>query len=230
MPQPTATTAAHSVTYTTEADLIGRVKAAQDSDALKTLVTSNTGIYLDIVNRYSSVYPNTIRRDDLYDDHLFNIYRFILDYDPTRGTKLSTYIGNRTDWMCKVMLKQDQRNPVRSGTYGPSGAMSLGTVGDTYITTQGDSITLADETPEACVVDVADKDLKLEEVLAAAWGLCEDKRFIEILMLRHFNISGQTSLSWRQIGEKLDLSHEQCRKIYNVGMATIKQHLRERAA
>lgn len=213
--------------------LINRVKTEQDSEALTTLVNSHTGLYLKVVSRYAAAYPNVIKRDDLADDRLFNIYRFILDYDPDRGTKLSTYIGDRTDWMCRTLLKQDERNPVRAGTYGPSGAMSLGSVGDTYTTAHGESITLADETDETRVVEVADRDLRLEDVLAAAWRVCEDKRFISILTYRHFNEgdpNGQTCLSWRQIGEKLGLSHEACRKIYWHNLAIVKAHIKERAA
>lgn len=213
-----------------EADLIAKVKTTQDSSALSTLVNNNTGIYLDVVNRYATAYPNTIRRADLSDDKLFNIYTFILDYDATRGTKLSTYIGNRTDWMCKGLLKQDQRNPIRSGTYGPSGAMSLGTVSDTYTTEQGDNITLVDTTPAADVTAIVDKDLRLEDIITTAWAVCEDSRFVSILSYRHFNLSGQSSLSWRQIGEKMGLSHERVRNIYNTNLGIVKRHLSSRAA
>ncbi len=215
----------------TEADLISRIKTAQDSEALTTLANQHTGIYTKVVDQYASAYPHTIRRDDLLDDRLTNLWNFISDYEPSRGTKLGTYIGNRTDWMCKTLLKQEKRNPVRAGTYGPSGAHSLGTVGDTYVTEQGASITLADETADADVAAMADKDLKLEEVMAAAYAICEDKRFITILGHRHFNTSanGQTSLSWRQIGEKMDLSHERVRVIYNQNMTIVRAHLRDRA-
>lgn len=222
------TTAHQSITYTTEADLIGLVKDKRDSDATAALITANTGIYLTIVDRYATAYPNTIRRNDLADDKLFNIYRFILDYDPTRGTKLSTYIGDRTSWMCKTLLKQDVRNPVRAGTYGPSGAMML--ADDTYTTEGGQSHTLVDESAEADVAAVVDKDMRIEDIMAAAWGVCEDKRFAEILGYRHFNHPGPTSLSWRQIGEKMSISHERARTLYHEGMALVKQHLKDRVA
>lgn len=224
MPPLTTTTASNAVTYTTEADLIGRVQVAKDSDALTALASQHTGIYLSVVNRYASAYPNTIRREDLADDKLFNIYRFILDYDPAKGTKLCTYIGNRTDWMCKTLLKQDTLNPVRSGTYGPSGAMCI--QGDSYTTERGTSVVLADESSDADVIDIADKDLQIEDVLAAAQSLCPDSRFAAILTYRHFQLNGQTCLSWRQIGERLNLSHEACRKIYWHNLGIVREHLR----
>lgn len=235
---PLASSSRVSVDYTRPSaedtsTLINRVKTAQDSDAFTTLANSHTGLYLKVVSKYAATYPNVIRRDDLADDRLFNLYRFILDYDPSRGTKLSTYIGDRTDWMCRTLLKQNERNPVRAGTYGPSGAMSLGSVGDTYTTAQGESITLADEAEDVSVVDVADRDLRLQDVIATAWRVCKDARFISILQYRHLHEgdpTGQTSLSWRQIGQRIGISHEMARRIYWTNLALVKAHIKDRAA
>lgn len=214
-----------------EVELIEKVKAKQDSEALTVLVNSNTGIYLDVVNRYAAAYPNTIRKSDLTDDKMFNIYKFILDYDPSKGSKLSTYVSNRTHWLCKTLLKQDRENPVKSGTYGPSGAMNIDFMTEQfYGMTQQDSIVLADESKEAQVVEEADKDLKIEEVVAAAWRVCTDSRFVSILNYRHFNDGTKTSLSWREIGDLMGLSHEACRKIYNTNIALVKTHIADRAA
>ena len=208
-----------------EPELIDLIKSKQDSAALVLLADRHAGIYMSVVGRYSECYPNTIKREDLADDRLFNIHRFILDYDSKRGTKLSTYIGDRTDWMCKGFLKKDRENPIASGTYGPSGAIGLTIGGDTYATPTGCEISLVDESASAKVVEVADRELQTEAIITAAREVVKDKRFVSILGYRHFNPQGKTSLSWRQIGEKVNLSHEGCRKIYNVNLAVIKRHL-----
>lgn len=210
----------------TEADLIALVKTKQDSTAFTTLADRHAGIYLSVINRYADCYPNAINRRDLEDDRMFNIHRFILDYDPARGTKLSTYIGDRTDWMCKGLLKRDRENPISAGTYGPSGAIALTIGGDTYATATGAEISLVDESPASHVVEVANRDIQIEEALKAAENVVEDKRFASILHLRHFNDEGgPTSLSWRQIGMKVGLSHEGARKLYNANLAVVKKHL-----
>lgn len=209
----------------TEADLINLVKTKQDSPALVTLAERHAGIYLSIVARYSDSYPNTISRRDLEDDRLFNIHRFICDYDSTRGTKLSTYIGDRTNWMCLGMLKRERENPIAAGTYGPSGAIGLTIGGDTYATPTGSEITLMDESPAAQVVEIANRELQTEEVMTAAREVVPDKRFASILHYRHFNDTGPTSLSWRKIGEKIGLSHEMARRIYHTNLPVVKRHL-----
>lgn len=208
-----------------ESELISLVKTKQDSAALVMLADRHAGIYMSVVGRYSECYPNTVKREDLADDRLFNIHRFILDYDSSRGTKLSTYIGDRTDWMCKGLLKKDRENPISAGTYGPSGAIGLTIGGDTYATPTGSEITLMDESASARVVDIADRELQTEAVLTAAREVVKDKRFVSILGYRHFNSPGKTSLSWRQIGEKMNLSHEQSRKIYYANLVIVKRHL-----
>lgn len=225
------TSAPLSRTYATEVDLalIQRVKTEQDSEALTQLAAGTSGVYLSIVNRYASVYPNTIRREDLADDRLFNLYRFILDYDPTRGCKLSTYIGDRTHWMCKTLLKQDAQNPIRAGTYGPSGALTFGTLGDTYTTETGESVTLANEALDGDVVEAADKDLRLEDVMEAAMQV-PDKRFAQILALRCLQPDRRIPMAWREIGERIGMSHECARAIYNRNIAVIRKRLGERAA
>lgn len=207
-----------------ESTLISRVKERQDSEALTTLVNANTGIYLGVVNRYAHVYPNVIKQPDLADDKLFNIYRFILDYNPDKGTKLSTWISTRTDYMCKEYLKRGERNPITSGTYGPGGPVRFDESGDTFTTPAGTPVTLKDEGSGGKVVEAVDRDMRIEDILAAAREVCEDKRFEAIIRFRFLG-SPKVCLSWREIGEKLGVSHETCRKIYFLNLAIVKAHL-----
>lgn len=212
----------------TESDLIARVKGAQDSAALTALVHANSGIYFSVVNRYAAAYPNVIKKDDMDDEKMLHIWTFVKAYDPTRGTKLSTFVHDRTDYLCKTMLREGSRDPLM-GAGTPSGVMHFDQSMDTFATTAGTNVTLIDESDTAQVVETANHDLALEEVLAAAWSVCEDKRFVPILNHRHFSAPGVT-MSWREIGEKVGLSHEGARKVYNVNMNLVRTYLKEKAA
>lgn len=204
-----------------ESDLINRVKIESDSLALTTLVQHHTGIYFNVINRYAQAYPSAISKGDLSDDSLLNIYHFVLDYDPTRRTKLSTYIHQRTDYLCRGLLSDSRQNPTAIKSYGPSGAMPL--MDDHYETSNGGFITLIDESADAQVVDNVSRDTCVDDVVAAASCVCADRRFLTILRHRH---SGD--LSWRQIGIKMGLSHEMARRIYHVNMPVVKAHLAAR--
>ncbi len=208
-----------------ESDLIARVKNEQDSNALLALVNRHTGMYFSVVNRYAASYPNAVRVRDLDDDKLFNFYTFILAFDPSRGMKLSTYIGDRTDYLCKTLLKRDERNPISPGTYASTGAMPLDSNEDTYTTTDGGRVTLEDQSPG--VVDTANRELGVEEIRSVAAQVCTDPRFDQILQCRHFGPNHQV-MSWREVGKRVNMSHENARKIFNSNIETIKIHLGER--
>lgn len=205
-----------------EADLIARVKTEQDSHALVELVQRHSGIYFTVVNRYASAYPSVIKARDLDDEKLFNLYQFICAYDPTRGTKLSTYIGDRTDYLCKVMLRKEAHNPIAPSPYAATGVAPLETDDDTFQTTNGSFVTLEDESPG--VVEQANQDISMEAVRSAAHEVCTDKRFDLILKWRHFAPTHDT-MSWRDIGQRLHLSHEGARQIYLDNLALVKAHL-----
>ncbi len=206
----------------TEADLISRVKVGRDSAALLTLVGRHTGFYFSVVNRYASAYPNVIKARELDDDKLFNIDRFVCDYDATRGTKLSTYICDRTDYLCKTLLKRDERNPLSAHGYVASGAPWTDRGEDTYVTADGRPMTLEDESVSSCVTEVANAHLGVEDIRRAASEVCTDQRFVQILDCRHGEGHG---MSWRATAEKVHLSHEGCRKLYLHNLALVKAHL-----
>ncbi len=210
---------------TPESDLIARVKTDADSAALLTLISRHTGIYFGVVNRYAAAYPNAIKARDLDDDKLFNIYTFVQAFDPTRGMKLSTYICDRTDYLCKTLLKRDERNPLSPGTYAATGSMPIDSfVQEGYSSTYGQSVALEDQSSASRVVDTANTDIGIETIRTTAAEVCEDKRFLEILEYRHLNAS-QNTLSWRQIGARMSLSHEACRKVYYHNLELVKAHL-----
>jgi DNA-directed RNA polymerase sigma subunit (sigma70/sigma32) len=205
-----------------ESDLITRVKTEQDSTALVELVQRHSGIYFTVVNRYASAYPNTIHARDLDDEKLFNLYRFICAYEPGRGTKLSTYIGDRTDYMCRGLLKKGARDPISAGPYAGTGMAPLDVDDDTYQVTNGGFVTLEDEQTD--VVQTTNRDIGIDEVRRAAAEVCTDKRFDLILKWRHFSPDHET-MSWREVGKRLHVSHEHARQIYFDNLALVKAHL-----
>ena len=90
--------------------------------------------------------------------------------DPARGKTLCGYIHDRTDYLCKGILRKDERNPVSAGAYLSSGAAPLDRDDDTYATNNGGHATLTDESPGAQVAEVANLDLGIEDIRRAAGG------------------------------------------------------------
>lgn len=196
--------------------LITLIKENNDSAAMTELVNRHTGIYFGVVQKYAATYPSIINYDDLKDDKMFNIYRFVTDYDPSKNTKFSTYIHDRAEWLCKGLLKDDGR---------PTHLAARRT---DYLdaATPGTDTMLTDTTATGNVEKAADKELSLESILTEASAV-RDKRFVTILRWRHFHLPAP--LTWREIGAKLSLTHERARQIYNEHIDIVRRHLTEKA-
>lgn len=80
--------------------LVLKVKETGDNNALLTLINSNTGLFLSIVDSYLPDNQFPIQKNDLRDSKDFYIYKSVMSYDPSRGMKFSTYLGQDVKWKC----------------------------------------------------------------------------------------------------------------------------------
>ena len=85
-----------------DSQLIKEVKSNNDSKALEELIHRHTGIYCEIVNRYN--YMPQLEKNELINDKIYNIYQYILKYNESKNTKLSTYIGECVKYECMDIL------------------------------------------------------------------------------------------------------------------------------
>ena len=97
----------------TDYQLIESVKnqSTASNQNLAEIIDRHSGIFLDIVNSYVPDNSNLIRKTDLIEEKNFYIYQAVLKYDPDRGTKFSTYLGNETKWMCLNLYNKNKKNP-----------------------------------------------------------------------------------------------------------------------
>lgn len=84
-------------------DLINKVKETNDSSAMNELIQRHTGVYITIAQQYSYL-SNKIQLEELKDDIVYNIHQWIGKYDPERGMKFGTYVGQMTKYMCLDLL------------------------------------------------------------------------------------------------------------------------------
>lgn len=188
----------------TDFELITQVREKQDSAAISELVNRHTGIYVDVVNRYSS---NSYFRargnvDDIKEDKFFNIYKWALKYDPSRPTEsgkpmqFGTYVGDMTDYLC--------RNIMHRGTASVTFNEDTAPTNDTSVT------------------DTAEKDSNIETILEQVKG-SDSEMFKKIFKLR---FCGKKPLSWRAIASRVDMSHEGVRKVYNKHIGAVREYLK----
>ena len=85
-------------------------KNKKTEDSLQELIGRHTGIYLDIVNKYTQN-GNLTNKLDLIDEKDYNIYQAALKYEGDRGTKFPTFLGNETKWICLNKYNKRKKEP-----------------------------------------------------------------------------------------------------------------------
>lgn len=192
------------LTDSSDLQLVQRIQKAargeSDSDesaAVAELVNRHTGIYINVVKKYSC-YPDFVARanvDDLKDEKFLNIYQFALKYDGSREMKFGSYVGKMTGYMCANLLRRGDESVQFNENIAPSNLTS--------------------------VTETADRESSIETTLEQV-NESDDTLFKKIFSLR---FCGNKPLSWRSIGRELGMSHEGCRKIYERHIGSVREYL-----
>ncbi len=108
-------------------ELARMVKETHSNEAITEIIDRHTGIYKNVVNGFNI--PPMIR-NDLLDQVNTNIYKYTLDYDPSKQMKLSSYLYSRTRYECmnstrgeKVTEEVDENEFSESFSYNDSAAV-----------------------------------------------------------------------------------------------------------
>lgn len=79
--------------------LIKKIKQEDDQKSFIELVNRHTGIYNTIAYSYTKTGDKSIYQDIL-NDREYNFYSFIKEFDENKNMKFSTYVGERTKFIC----------------------------------------------------------------------------------------------------------------------------------
>lgn len=145
--------------FSTDQDLklIEAVKETGDNEAMKQLINCHSGVYSECLsNSLSNDYE--VYKQELRDDKDYMMYRFALDYDPSKNMKYPTYVGQRVKWMCMNIVNRSK----------PWQSLEEGSFDCSY---------------EQEIEDVEQKALDEIQNLAT---LYPDKRIIQIINERYF--------------------------------------------
>jgi DNA-directed RNA polymerase specialized sigma subunit len=88
------------VSNISDIDLIYSIRLNQDDEALRELIDRHSGVYIDQINKYYKPDIEGFDKQDLIEEKINVIYNAALDFDNTKNTKFSTYVGNLAKWRC----------------------------------------------------------------------------------------------------------------------------------
>lgn len=175
-------------------------------ESLKTLVDRHSGIYLDMVNSYASPNNPYIDYNELIKDKEYRIYHSAVKFDKSKGAKFSTYLGNETKWMCLNTYNRNKRRPVWHSEYLENMPNKEEQECDTI--------------SESIKQDLFNKVLNIIETHP-------DRRVEKIFKMRYIIGNKNKVMSWKQIGDEMNLSIQGCINIHNSAVETFKEHLKE---
>lgn len=188
---------------TPDLDLIQRIKKSEDvAYCLKELINRHSGIYFDVIHNLVPRDSMYCRRDDLIEDKEFNIYSAAIKYDPDRGAKFSTFLGNETKWLCLNAYNKAKKKPVTS-----HGSPALEFVR---------------EFKEEEEIDIS--------FIKDIYSMVEkhpDRRVGTIFRMRYDEGRRNKVMPWKYIAPNVNLSIQGCINVHNAVIKDIKRKLRE---
>jgi RNA polymerase sigma factor (sigma-70 family) len=95
---------------THEQDLIEAAKNG-DSDSAKTLIEMHSGICMEVFKKYTynSACPSFVK-DDILSSKDFIIFNSIRSFDPSHGSKFSTWLANQARYYCLNSINKNKKN------------------------------------------------------------------------------------------------------------------------
>ena len=192
--------------HQSDQELINNIKNQNDvEESLTELVERHSGIYIDMVNSYSSKDNPFIDKEELINDKEYKIYSAALKYDESRGTKFSTYLGNETKWNCLNTYNRNKRRPIFNSEYIEN---------------------MSEPEPEESN-DISNSIKK--DIFNKVLSLIDDhpdKRVEKIFNMRYIEGSKNKVMPWRKIGDSLNLSIQGCINIHNSAIKEIQNELK----
>jgi len=184
-------------------ELVKNIKEDRNpQDNLSELIDRHSGIYLEMINGYTTKSLNQSFRDEMLADKEYQIYVSALKYNPEKGAKFSTYLGNETKWKCLNFYNKNKRHP---------------------------SIPIQEELIDFFnykFVEENSPNIIKNEIFQKIISKAKqhpDQRVGKIFHLRYVEGRNNTVMPWKYISSKLKLSIQGCINIHNTAIKQLQQ-------
>ena len=189
----------------TDLELISSIQDGTNcTNCLKEIINRHSGIYIEMVNQYMPQSMPFVSRTDLIEDKEYNIYKAVLKYDESRGTKFSTHLGNETKWMCLNLYNKNKK-------------YSQVEFDENFLSSLHDN--------EKPYQDEIKREL-FNKVIEIAHEHPDD-RVGTIFEMRYVIGNKNRVMPWKKIGEKLNMSVQGCINIHNNTLEHLKHKLQK---
>ena len=183
-------------------ELIKEVKENCCSESINELINSHSPLCYDIYNKYSRTLQASGELIDNIDlEKNFIIYKSALSFDPERGTKFSTWLGNFTRYYCLNMINSKKK----------------------YVPMEDELLNSIKE-KEAEDSEVDQSSTHMEEYVVNILNNLKDKRILKVFELRYFPDFNKKN-TWVEIGKKMNVSPQTAINLHNRGKRMIAKKI-----
>lgn len=182
-------------------ELISIVKNCEKnaSAAMTEIINRHSGIFIEMINHFVPCNSPYCDRREMIEEKDYYIYKALLKYDETKGTKFSTHLGNEAKWLCL-------------NSYNKAKSKSTFNASD-------------QDFDKEEVVEPFKEKLSQETFKSILEAINEfsDRRVQTIFKMRYIDGEGNKVTPWRKISEQLNMSIQGCINIHNTAIRKIQQ-------
>ena len=180
-----------------------------DNDSIKALIEKHSGICVDVYKKYINM-PNVsgFVSDDIISSKDYIIYNSAKTYDPSRGSKFSTWLANQTRYFCLNAIN-------KSGKLIPFETETLNSLID-----ERDQEFKSEE-------KTIEKSNEVLEIVKETLSSLSDKKIKKCIEIKYFSEDGNHK-SYTQIAEKMHVTVQTVINWHNKFIKIIKQKCKNR--
>jgi DNA-directed RNA polymerase specialized sigma24 family protein len=175
------------------------VKSIQDNknaeQCLNVLIGRHSGLCVDMINGYVSKSNNDGLRHELIKEKDYQIYHSALKFNPNKGSKFSTYLGNEIKWKCLNIYNKNKRRKTVQVEEELINYFSYDGSGE---------------------VKPSDREI-FSEVINQAKSH-SDPRVGKIFHLRYVEGKNNSVMPWKNVSAKLEMSIQGCINIHDAAI------------
>ncbi len=187
-----------------DSELIFHIKTNNDSDCLKELAKRHEGLFRNICNKYEPYIENSGEHfSDIVDSKEYIVFKAVESFNPEKGLKFSSWLGNVTRYECLNTISRKCTNNI------PTELDTLNVMMDQSCLSKHEEI--FDQKANQSMVDNAINIL----------NELEDKRIIKIISQRTLEYPVK---KWNDIKDEMGISRQTAINLYNKGIKLLKEH------
>lgn len=171
---------------------------------LNVLINRHSGLCIDMINGYVSKDHNETLRQELIREKDYQIYNTALKFDPTKGSKFSTYLGNEIKWKCLNIYNKNKKRKTVQVEENLINYFSYG-----------------------CQNEANPENSELFDHIISQANSHPDKRIGTIFKLRYIDGKKNTVMPWKSISENLRMSIQGCINLHNSALSQFKNKIRK---